>query len=129
MTEQATPPTDAEQVQTLRTANAMLRARVGELEERWQVVTGERDQARAELRTRTQDYTRLIEEAQKLMRPQAEWEAEIERLRLTLQSARIYVDRMTIQVGPVAHDEIAPAKRVLALIDAALTGAAGEGEK
>src|SRR5260221_10477103 len=37
-----------------------------------------------------------------------------------LQAARIYVDRMTIQVGLVVHDGIAPAKRVLQLIDAAL---------
>jgi chromosome segregation ATPase len=45
-------------------------------------------EARAELKSRTQEYIRLIEEAQALMRPQAEWEQEIERLDVELSAAQ-----------------------------------------
>lgn len=41
----------------------------------------DRDAACAELKTRTQDYTRLIEEAQAIMRPQAVWEAYVEQIK------------------------------------------------
>jgi hypothetical protein len=47
-------------------------------------------------------------------------EKALTRSRTALQNARIYVDRMTIQVGPIAHDELWQAKRALQLIDAAL---------
>ena len=47
---------------------------------------------------------------------------ELDAARAALQAARIYVDRMTIQVGPVAHDGVADARRVLQLIDKALEG-------
>lgn len=38
----------------------------------------ERDLARAELQTRTAECTRLLEEVQAMIRPQGEWEAEVE---------------------------------------------------
>lgn len=50
----------------------------------------------------------------------AELEADHERDMVALKRARIYVDRMTIQVGPVPHDEIWQAKQDLLLIDAAI---------
>ena len=41
--------------------------------------------AQTELRTRTKDFVRLIEDAKALMRPQGEWEEDVERLRAALQ--------------------------------------------
>jgi chromosome segregation ATPase len=81
MTQQALPPSVDQQLADARVASAQAQGRITELEK---IVVKERaraDRAIAELKTRTQDFTRLIEEAQTLMRPQAEWEQEIAELR------------------------------------------------
>jgi hypothetical protein len=89
---QAIPPSEAQQLHDARIANDQLRVRLAEQEA---LVAQER--ARAD-----------------------EAEGALARSRTALQNARIYVDRMTIQVGPIAHDELWQAKRALQLIDAVL---------
>jgi chromosome segregation ATPase len=77
-------------------------ARIAELEAQVIAERARADGAVAELKTRTQDFTRLIEEAQVLMRPQGEWEEEVAAAREAL--AGMVDQYMTAKEGYVTHE-------------------------
>jgi hypothetical protein len=132
MTQQALPPSVDQQLADARTASAQAQVRIAELEA---IVVKERaraDRAVAELKTRTQDFTRLIEEAQTLMRPQAEWEQEIAAIKQAVIDALTSVDQEQ-RAGAVFDNPMlaVSARCALAWIDldrAALAARAGAGE-